>query len=194
MEMYSREEFKGYNNILDYIKRKDHGYLIIKKDDNSGVTTFEIIHKTYVNKMVEKLNFETGTTVKRIYLINSIGEMVSVKPDFIGDSIDVVYKGSVDVEKNMVNLTKMHMYLLILNDSNVSPLKLEEEVGVIDRILRNKESIVHIFKVDDRGNISKVDYDFNDNFKVELKRSREWYNIVRDYRRVLKEETKKNRR
>ena len=144
MEMYSREEFKGYDNILDFIKRKDHGYLIIKKDDNSGVTTFEIIHKTYVNKMVEKLNFETGTTVKRIYLINSIGEMVSVKPDFIGDSFDVVFKGSVDVEKNMVNLTKNHMYLLILNDSNVSPLKLEEEVGVIDRILRNKESIIHI--------------------------------------------------
>lgn len=192
--MYNKEEFKEYSNLLDYISRKDHGYLVIKKDDESGVTSFEIVHKSYVNKMVEKLNFETGTTVKRIYLINSEGEMISVKPNFTGDGFDVVFKGGVDVEKNVGYLTKSSMYLTIVEGEVVSPIKLEEEIDVIDRILKDKESIRHIFKVDDRGGISKVDYDFNEKFKVELKRSREWYSIIRDYRRILKEEMRKNRR
>lgn len=182
--MYDLEEYKEYGNIMEYIKRMQYMFIVIKTLDNGSVE-FEVTHSDYEAKLIEKLNFETNVNVNRIYLVNVLGEMVDVAPDFVGSSLGLVFKGMVNIEKNVKYLNKHSKYVTITSD-NLKPIQFEEEIDVVDKVLRNRESIRYIFKVDSTGSIVMLDYEFN-NFKVELKNSREWLRTIRNYRKLIKE-------
>lgn len=189
LEVYNIEEYNNYETLQDYIKRAKFLYIIVTEVE--GKTNFEIVHKEYESKAIEKISL-TGLDVKKVLLVNIYGEMVSVKPDFVDGELKFKYDSLVDTELISSKMVNDYMYLVILKNE-VMFVKFIIENELKELLLKEKDTVSKIYKIGKEGKISGVNYGF-DAYEIEVKNSRDFTKEVRKMKRLEREEFKRERK